>query len=76
MNEVSIKPVLESIYNIMRESPMGVPSCTLQLLLSQRIGVLFNPKNFQCHSLAEFLKKYVMPTMEIEIFMTNQVDPD
>jgi hypothetical protein len=45
MND-SFKPILSSIYNILRENPYGVQSNHFLINLSERIGFEFNPKNF------------------------------
>ena len=55
---------------------MGIKSDELPIALSQRIGYEFNYKNFGCFSLLEFLKKFVIPTMEIEIISSGSQDSD
>lgn len=55
----------------MREVPMGIKSDELPGILSNKIGFEFNYKNFACHSLLEFLKKFVMPTMDIDIISSS-----
>lgn len=71
LNEGNVKQVLTAFYNLMRECPMGIKSDELPILLSQRIGYEFNYRNFSCSSLYEFLKKFVIPTMDIEIISTG-----
>lgn len=71
MNEGNIKNVLTAFYNLMREVPLGIKSDELPLILSQKLGTQFNFKNYGCHSLLEFLKKFVMPTMDIEIIASG-----
>ena len=71
MGEGNIKTVLTAFYNLMREVPMGIKSNELPLIISSKIGNEFEYKNFGCHSLLEFLKKFVMPTMDIEIISSG-----
>lgn len=63
--------VLTAFYNLMREVPMGIRSDELPSILSNKIGGDFIYKNFGCYSLLEFLKKFVMPTMDIEIISSG-----
>ena len=60
----------------MREYPVGIKSDALPSILSNKIGHEFNFKDFDCHSLLEFLKKYVIPTMDIEIISSSMSDND
>ena len=55
----------------MREVPMGVDSDKLPIILGKKLNKEFNFKNYGCNSLIEFLKKYVMPTMDIEIIYSD-----
>lgn len=55
----------------MREFPMGIKSDELPKILSAKLGSEFNYKNYGCHSLLEFIKKFVLPTMEIDIVVTS-----
>lgn len=71
LNEGNIKNVLTAFYNLMREVPLGIKSDELPLILSQKLGTQFNFKNYGCHSLLEFLKKFVIPTMDIEIITSG-----
>ena len=50
---------------------MGIRSDELPKILSTKIGQEFNFKNFGCHSLLEFIKKFVLPTMEIDIITSG-----
>lgn len=45
-------------------------------ILTYKVGFDFNFKEFGCHSLLEFLKKFIMPTIDIEILSntTNEND--
>ena len=54
----------------MREQPMGIKSDELPKILSQRLGQEFEIKSFGCHSLLEFIKKFILPQMDIEIIST------
>lgn len=63
--------VLTAFYNLMREFPMGIKSDELPSILQSKINCSFNYKNYGCHSLLEFLKKFVMPTMDIEIISSS-----
>lgn len=76
LNEGNIKLVLTAFYNLMREFPMGIKSDELSIILSEKINCEFNYKNYGCHSLLEFLKKFVMPTMEIEIISSSPQEND
>jgi hypothetical protein len=71
LNEGNIKIVLQAFYTLMREQPMGIKSDELPNQLTNKIGSEFNYKNFGCHSLLEFLKKFVIPTMDIEIISSG-----
>lgn len=71
LNEGNVKLVLTAFYNLMRETPMGIKSDQLAPAISQKIGFEFNQKNFGCFSLLEFLKKFVIPTMDIEIISSG-----
>lgn len=62
---------MTAFYNLMRECPMGIKSDELPIALSQRVGYEFNYKNFGCYTLLEFLKKFVIPTMDIEIISSD-----
>lgn len=74
--EGNIKMVLTAFYNLMREVPTGIKSTELPQILSTKIGSEFTFKNFGCHSLLEFLKKFVMPTMDIEIISSGPQESD
>jgi hypothetical protein len=76
MNEGNIKNVLTAFYNLMREVPLGMKSDELPVILSQKLGTQFNFKNYGCHSLLEFLKKFVMPTMDIDIIAYGPSEND
>ena len=67
MNEANIQNVLTAFFNLMREYPVGIRSDELQCVLSKKLNQDFDFKNFGCHSLLEFLKKFIIPTMDIEI---------
>jgi len=67
LNENKVKTVLTAFLSLMRERPLGYFSSEISFYLSQKIGFQFNYKDFACHSLLEFLKKYIMPAVEIEI---------
>lgn len=71
INEGNIKNVLTAFYNLMREYPIGIKSYELPTILSNKIGQSFSFKDYGCHSLLEFLKKYVIPTMDIEIISSS-----
>ena len=71
LNEDNIRNVLTAFFNLMREMPMGIKSNELPRILSHKLGQEFNYKNYGCHSLLEFLKKFVLPEMEIEIIASS-----
>jgi len=71
LNEGNIKNVLTAFFNLMREVPMGIRSDELPKVLSTKLGQEFNFKNFGCHSLLEFIKKFVLPTMDIDIISNS-----
>jgi hypothetical protein len=71
MNEIQTKAVLTAFYNVMREHPLGVNSDLVAKYLTNKINFEFNFKNFGCYSLLEFLKKFIMPTIDIEIITNN-----
>lgn len=60
----------------MRESPVGIKSYELPSALSKRVGYEFKYQNFGCFSLLEFLKKFVIPTMDIEIISSGPSESD
>jgi hypothetical protein len=55
----------------MRECPVGYDSDKVQEVLSKKLDKEFSFKNYGCNSLLEFLKKYIMPTMDIEIIYSD-----
>lgn len=67
LNENKVKTVLTAFLNILREKPTGVKSDEIAQFLTQKIGFVFNFKDFGCYSLLEFLKKFIMPGLDIEI---------
>ena len=50
---------------------MGLKSDLIEREVGNRIGSDFNIKLFGCSSLLEFLKKFVMPTIDIEILYSG-----
>lgn len=60
----------------MREFPIGIKSDELPTILSNKLGSAFSYKNYGCHSLLEFLKKFVIPTMDIEIISSSPQEND
>jgi hypothetical protein len=76
MNETKVRTVLTAFYNIMREKPVGIQSDQVSESLTGKIGFPFNFKDFNCHSMLEFLKKYIMPTIDIEIISNASNDTD
>lgn len=71
INEGNIKNVLTAFYNLMREFPLGLKSDELPNILSNKLGTQFSFKTYGCYSLLEFLKKFVIPTMDIEILSSS-----
>ena len=67
LNEDHMKNVLTNFYNLMREMPFGIESDKLPEILTARLGEEFKVTNYGCYSLLEFLKKFVIPQIEIEI---------
>ena len=55
---------------------MGIKSDELPRILSSKLDMDFEYKNFGCHSLLEFIKKFVIPTMEIEIITSSPQEND
>lgn len=74
MNEGNIKVVLQSFYTVFREYPMGIKSDLIEKEISRIIGQDFNIKHYGCQSVLEFLKKFVMPTIEIEVLYSGDAD--
>jgi hypothetical protein len=60
----------------MRECPVGYDSDKLPEVLAKKLGKEFSYKNYGCNSLLEFLKKYIMPTMDIEIIYSDVTHTD
>lgn len=50
---------------------MGVESDKVPVYLGKKMNKEFNFKNYGCNSLLEFMKKYVNPTMDIEIIYND-----
>lgn len=67
LNENKVKTVLTAFLNLMRERPFGVKSDELSILLSNKVGFEFNIKDFGCYTVLEFLKKFIIPTIDLEI---------
>jgi hypothetical protein len=76
LNENKVKAVLTAFFNLMREKPAGVKSDEVASLLTSKIGFEFNFKDFGCYSLLEFLKKFIMPTLDIEIVSSTSNEDD
>lgn len=53
---------------------MGIKSDMIVREISSRIGQDFNVKLYGCQSLLEFLSKFIIPTMEIEIIYYGDSD--
>lgn len=71
VDEEEIQNVISAFFNIMREYPMGVESDKIPIYLGKKMNKEFNYKNYGCNSLLEFMKKYVNPTMDIEIIYND-----
>ena len=67
-----MKNVLTVFYSLMREMPFGIESDKLPEIVTARLGQEFNVKDYGCHSLLEFLKKFVIPNYEIEIIYVSK----
>ena len=52
---------------------MGIDSSNLGNLISQTSGIPFDYKVYGCHSIYEFINKFVIPTTEIMI-INNKPD--
>ena len=76
LNEVNIKNVLTAFINAMREVPLGIRSDELPKVISAKIGQELDFKTFGCHSLLEFIKKFVIPTIDIEIITSGPCETD
>lgn len=63
--------MLTAIYAILREYPMGIKSYEIPVEISKKLAYEFNHKDYNCQTLLEFLKKYVMPTIEFEILSAS-----
>lgn len=53
---------------------MGVKSDMIEREISGRTGKEFNVKLYGCQSLLEFLRKFVIPTIDIEILYNGDSD--
>ena len=58
----------------MREWPMGIKSSELVNQITVKIGFQLDMRSFGCSSLLEFLRKFIMPTMDVEIITTSPYD--
>ena len=67
-----MKNLLTVFYSLMREMPFGIESDKLPEIVTARLGQEFNVKDYGCHSLLEFLKKFVIPNYEIEIIYVSK----
>ena len=76
LNEDHMKNVLTVFYSLMREMPFGIESDKLPEIVTARLGQEFNVKDYGCHSLLEFLKKFVIPNYEIEIIYVSKQEVD
>lgn len=47
------------------ENPYGIESTVIVNLVSKYVGVQFDYKEYGCHSLYEFIKKFIMPTIDL-----------
>lgn len=70
----NLKHILTNFYNILKEFPFGIESIDFENKLSQRLGYKFEVKQHGCDSVLEFLRKVIMPTIDIEILNTNPYD--
>lgn len=69
----TLESVLTAFYQILKEYPMGIESSNIVNLISQATGIQFDYKAYGCHSVYEFINKFVIPTTEITI-ITNKPD--
>jgi hypothetical protein len=60
----------------MRETHFGIKSDKLPEIVTVRLGQEFNVKDYGCHFLLEFLKKFVTPNYEIEIIYVSKQEVD
>eukprot|EP00347_Sterkiella_histriomuscorum_P015661 403356177 len=63
----NLQIILNAFYQMLMENPYGIESTVLINLVSKHIGVTFDFKEYGCHSLYEFIKKFVMPTIDLQI---------
>lgn len=71
-----IEPVLTAFYSLLREFPIGIDARRIPFMLSSRLGYQFDVQQLGCGSLLEFLKKFVIPTIDIEIIRNNSPEQD
>ena len=72
-----MKNVLTVFYSLMREMPFRIESDKLPEIVTARLRQQFNVKDYYgCHSLLEFLKKFVIPNYEIEIIYDSKQEVD
>lgn len=62
-----LKTILEAFYFVLRENYMGIRSEDVCKAISIKLGKEFNFRKYGCQTLYEFLKKFVIPEMELEI---------
>jgi len=60
---------------MLKEFPMGIDSQKIVPWISQSLGAPFELRAYGCHSVYEFINKFVMPTTEI-VIITNKNKPD
>lgn len=58
---------------MLKEYPFGIESTNIIPLLTQSLGFPFQIKSYGCHSVYEFINKFVIPTTEIDI-INNKPD--
>ncbi len=76
LNKIEIEPILTAFYSIIREQPFGVKSSELSELIQNKTGKQFSFKEFGCHSMFEFLKKFIMQTIDLEIIASDPMHQD
>jgi len=74
ISEQSIEQILAAFYAILRERPWGIQASELAPAISAKTGVEFDFRHFGCDSLLEFLKKFVIPSIDIEIIYNSPLD--
>lgn len=67
----SLEHILECLVLLLREYPLGVEAAHIPLLLQSRMNSTFDIRLFGCQNILEFIRRYVMPSLDVELFKAS-----